>query len=153
VDAEDVLVSAQVITIDPAANTLAAEQKVTAFAKPDIVATGSTLSYYRAEGRIVLEGVARVQNREGFLEAERLEGFRRWERVVATNNVHGRFRDIDVRSRAAEILNTEKKAIFSGQVHLTQPGRQMVTDRVTVWYNAGKVLAEGQTSVRLEPQP
>jgi lipopolysaccharide export system protein LptA len=153
VDAEDVLISAQVITIDPAAGTLVAEQKVTAFAKPDIVATGAALTYHRAEGRIVLEGAARVQNREGFLEADRLEGFRRSERVVATNNVHGRFRDIEVRSRAAEVLHAEKKAIFSGQVRLTQPGRQMATDRVTVWYHAGKVLAEGQTSVRIEPQP
>jgi lipopolysaccharide export system protein LptA len=153
VDAEGVLTSAQLIVVDPAANTLVAEREVTAFTRPDVVANGSRLVYRRTEGHLFLMGAARVQNRDGFLEADRIEGLRRWERVVATDNVHGRFRDIEVRSRAAEVFLAEKRAVFTGDVTLTQPGRRLVTERVTVWYDAGRVVAEGQTTIRLEPQP
>ncbi|MDR7419915.1 MAG: LptA/OstA family protein [Armatimonadota bacterium] len=152
-DTEGVVTSAQVITLDPATSTMRAERGVTAFTKPDVVATGARLTYQRAQGRIVLEGAARVQNRDGFLAADRIEGLRRWDRVTATDNVHGRFRDIEVRSRAAEIFNADKRAVFTGDVTLTQPGRRLVTERVTVWYEAGRVVAEGQTTMRLEPQP
>lgn len=152
-DTEGTLTSAPMIAITPSADRLVAERGVSVFARPDIIATGERLTYERAPGRILLEGAARVQTRDGFLGADRIEAFRRWDRVVATNNVHGRFRDIEVRSKTAELLSGEQKAVFTGEVRLMQPGRHLVTERVTVWYAAGRIVAEGQTTVRLEPQP
>jgi lipopolysaccharide export system protein LptA len=63
------------------------------------------------------------------------------------------YRDIDVRSHAAEVLGAEKRAVFTGDVHLTQRGRRLTTEKVTVWYGEGRVVAEGQTWIRVEPQP
>ncbi len=151
-DAEDTLTAAQTIVIVPADATLVAEGEVSVFAKPDIIATAPRLRYARGEGRIVLDGRARVRNRDGFVEADRLEGLRLSERVVATGGVHASFRDIEVRSRTAEVFAVERRAVFAGDVRLTQPGRRMVTERVTIWYDEGRVVAEGQTSIRLEPQ-
>jgi lipopolysaccharide export system protein LptA len=152
-DAEGALTSADLITLDPAVGTVMADGEVTVFSQPDIVATGRRLTYDRQGGRLVLDGVARVQNRDGFLQAQRIEGFRRSERIVATGEVHGTFRDVDVRSRDAEVFYGERRAVFTGDVRLTQPGRRLVTERVQLWYDVGRVVAEGQTSIRLEPQP
>ncbi|MDR7544215.1 MAG: LptA/OstA family protein [Armatimonadota bacterium] len=152
-DAEGVLTSARTITIDLQRDVLRAEPEVTLFTLPDVVARGSRLTYDRRRRLVVLEGRARVQNRDGFLEADRLEGDRRWEMAVATGGVRGAFRDIEVRSRSGEVFYGEKRAVFVGEVQLTQPGRRLTSDRITVWYGAGRIVAEGQTSVRLEPQP
>jgi lipopolysaccharide export system protein LptA len=152
-DAEGVLASAQAIAIDLRSDVVRAEPDVTLFTPPDVVGRGSRLTYDRRRRLVVLEGRARVQNRDGFLEAERLEGDRRWEKAVAEGGVRGAFRDIEVRSRSGEVFYREKRAVFVGDVQLTQPGRRLTGDRVTVWYGVGRIVAEGQTSVRLEPQP
>jgi len=152
-EVEGSLVSAQIVTIVPATDTVTAQRDVTFFTQPDIVARGAQLVYQRSQGTATLEGRARLQNRDGFVEGDRIDGFKRWERLVVTGDVHGAYRDIEVRSRAAEVLATEKKAVFTGEVRLSQPGRRLTTEKVTVWYGAGRVVAEGQTWIRIEPIP
>lgn len=152
-DVEGGLVSARIVTIVPSTDTVTAQRDVTFFSKPDIIAKGAELVYQRAKGIAMLQGQARLQNRDGVIEGDRLEGFKQWERLVATGGVHGVYRDIDVRSRAAEVLGAEKRAVFTGEVQLTQPGRRLTTEKVTVWYEAGRVVAEGQTWIRIEPTP
>jgi lipopolysaccharide export system protein LptA len=152
-DAQGALTSAQLISITPATEMLTAEREVTVFVEPDIVGTGARLTYERPRQRVVLEGRARVQSRDGFLEADRLEGFQGTQHVIVTGHVNGKFRDLEVRSDAAEIFHKERRAVFSGGVQLTQPGRRLAASRVTVWYETNRVVAEGQTSVRIEPQP
>jgi lipopolysaccharide export system protein LptA len=152
-DAQGALTSANTITITPATEMLVAGRDVSVFVEPDIVGRGTRLTYERARQRVVLEGRARVQNRDGFLEADRLEGFQTTQYVIATGHVSGKFRDIEVRSAAAEIFHRERRAVFAGDVEFTQPGRRVGARRVTVWYETNRIVAEGQTSVRIEPQP
>ncbi len=152
-DVEGSLVSARVVTIVPSTDTVTAQRDVTFFTKPDIIARGTELVYQRSKGQVTLQGQARLQNRDGLIEGQRMEGFKRWERLVVTGDVHGVYRDIEVRSRAAEVLGAEKKAVFTGDVHLAQPGRRLTTEKVTVWYGSGRVVAEGQTWIRIEPTP
>ncbi len=152
-DVEGALVTAQAVSIVPATDTVTAQRDVTFFAKPDIVARGAELVYQRSKGIATLQGQARLQNRDGVIEGDRLEVFKRPERLVATGSVHGVYRDIDVRSRTAEVLGAEKMAVFAGEVQLTQPGRRLTTEKATVWYAAGRVVAEGQTWIRIEPSP
>ncbi len=146
-------VMAQAVTIVPATDTVTAQRDVTFSTRPDIVARGGELVYQRSKGTATLVGQASLQSRDGVIEGDRIEGFKRLERLVATGSVRGRYRDIDVRSRAAEVLGAEKKAVFTGDVHLTQPGRRLTTEKVTVWYGEGRVVAEGQTWIRIEPTP
>ncbi|MGQ0568783.1 MAG: LptA/OstA family protein [Armatimonadota bacterium] len=152
-EVETSLVSAQAVTLVPSTDTVTAEPRVTVFTKPDLVATGNRLTYRRSRGIAVLDGRARVQSSDGFIEGGRLESDRRWERLTVAGDVHGIFRDVEVRSRNAEVSGVEKKAVFTGDVRLAQPGRRLTTDKVTVWYASGRVVAEGQTWIRLEPQP
>lgn len=152
-EVETSLVSAQAVTVVPSTDTVTAGPRVTVFTKPDLVATANRLTYRRSRGIAVLDGRARLQSSDGFIEGDRLESDRRWELLTVTGDVHGIFRDVEVRSRNAEVSGAEKKAIFTGDVRLAQPGRRLTTDKVTVWYASGRVVAEGQTWIRLEPQP
>jgi lipopolysaccharide assembly outer membrane protein LptD (OstA) len=147
------LVNADVITLIPATETVTAEPRVTVFTKPDLIATGTRLTYARPRGQISLDGPIRAQSADGFIEGERMDGDERLRRLVVTGNVHAVYRDIDVRSRSAEVLGGEKRATFFGDVRVEQPGRTLLTERATVWYAAGRVLAEGPTRMRFEPAP
>jgi lipopolysaccharide export system protein LptA len=146
-------VRADVITLLPQTESVTAEPNVTLLVKPDVVATGTRLNFARAGGPIVLEGPARVQTADGFIEGQRVEGDERLSRVMVTGEVHARYRGVDVRSRTAEIFSEEKRATFLGDVRVEQPGRTLRTDRVTVWYAIGRVLAEGPTHMRFESTP
>jgi lipopolysaccharide export system protein LptA len=151
--AEGTRIAASAITVAPSSDTLTASGRVGLTTPPGITAVGDRLTYRRVRGLLVMEGAVRMQNADGSVEGDRLEAFGRWDRAVVTGNVHGVFRDIEVRSRIAEVTSAEKKAVFIGDVRLTQPDRRMITERVTVWYAVGRVVAEGQTTIRLEPQP
>ncbi|MGQ0550320.1 MAG: LptA/OstA family protein [Armatimonadota bacterium] len=145
--------SAPTIAIALADETAIAEGGVSVTAPPDARATGRRLTYAWRRGIAVLEGDARVQNRDGFVSGDRIHAEDRSRRATVTGAVLARFRDIEVRSLAAEVFGAEKKAVFTGDVQVNQPGRQMTTEKATVWYEARRVVAEGQTRVRLEGQP
>lgn len=152
-DVEGGLVSAALVTIVPETDTVTALGEVTLFTPPDLIATGARLVYRRTRGEAILEGRARVQSRDGFIQSERIEAFGSWERVKATGGVHAVLRDIEVRSVAAEVFMGERKAVFGGEVKLTQAGRFLATEKLTVWYAAGRFVAEGQTRARIETTP
>lgn len=145
--------TAPTIAIALTDQTVIAEGGVTILAPPDARATGRRLTYGWARGVAVLEGDARVQNREGFVSGDRIQAEDRSRRATVTGSVLARFRDIEVRSLTAEVFGAEKKAVFAGDVSVKQPGREMTTERATVWYDTRRVVAEGQTRVRLEGQP
>jgi len=145
--------SAPTIAIALADETVIAEGGVSVSAPPDARATGQRLTYGWRRGIAVLEGDARVQNRDGFVSGDRIQAEDRSKRATVTGAVLARFRDIEVRSLAAEVFGAEKKAVFTGDVQVSQPGRQMTTEKATVWYDVRRVVAEGQTRVRLEGQP
>jgi len=145
--------SGATITITPATDTVVAEERVTFLAPPDVVASGRRLTVERTRGRAVLDGDARLRTSDGFILGERMEGTDRLDRVTVGGGVVGRFRDIDARSRTAEYDAQEKKIVFIGDADITQAGRRMLSDRVTVWYAAGRVVAEGATRIRIDPTP
>jgi len=146
-------IAAGTITIALAEDLITADEAVRVTSLPDIVATGARLRYYRAREAAALEGGARLQNRDGIIGGERIESTGRWTRAIITGPVWSRFRDIEIHSRVAEYESVEQKAIFAGDVQISQPGRVLVTERATVWYGSGRIVAEGPTRVRLETPP
>lgn len=152
-DAEGARIRADNVILLPAADTVVAEGKVSISAWSGITATGGRLVYRRPGGTAVLEARGRVEDEDGFVEANRLESLALWERLVATGDVHSVYRGVEVRSRTAEVFVREQKAVFAGEVRVAQPGRVLTADLVTVWYATGRIVAEGQTWFRLEPQP
>lgn len=152
-DVESGLVSAASITMVPETDVVTAQGEVTFFTPPDLIASGAKLIYRRTRGEAVLEGRARVQSRDGFVQCERIEAFGRWERVKAIGGVQAVLRDMEIRSVAAEVFMGERKAVFGGEVRLAQAGRLLATEKLTIWYAAGRFVAEGQTRARIETIP
>lgn len=152
-EAEGTRLRARGVVISPSEETVRAEEAVATHVHSGVVANAAVLTYDRRRGLLVLEGLARLQHREGAVQAGRMEGFRREGRAVLSGDVHAVYRDVEVRSRAAEWFAGEQRAVFADQVLLTQPGRRLATEKVTVWYGTGRIVAEGLTSVRLEGQP
>ncbi len=152
-EAKEGRLSAPTITLDPRTGAVSGKGGVSLLVPPDVVATGRDVLVERSRGFALLEGEARLQNKDGFVSGDRIEARERGQRATVTGSVLGRFRDIEVRSRTADVFGTDKKAVFAGEVEVTQPGRRMTTEKVTVWYEARRVVAEGQTRVRLEGQP
>lgn len=145
--------SARTITIMPAHESVTAEDNARFVRPPDVVATAPRLSFDRGRGLTVLEGGARLQSREGFIQGERIEAGDNFDRATVTGGVVGRYRDIDTRSRTAEYDAREKKIVFIGDAEVTQGGRRVISERVTVWYASGRIVAEGATRVRIESAP
>lgn len=151
--AKDLTITAGMVTMSLVDDTVTADEAVVVMSPPDVIASGAHLTYRRARGAAALEGSARLQNRDGVITGERIESTGRWARAAVTGPVWGKFRDIEVRSRAAEYVSAEQKATFTGDVQVSQPGRVLFTEKVTVWYSTGRIVAEGQTRVRLEAPP
>ncbi len=152
-DVEGGLVTAVQVSVVPEADTISAQGEVVIFTPPDIIATGARLVYRRARGEAVLEGRARVQTRDGFVQCERIEAFDRWKRVKASGGVHAILRDMEIHSAGAEVFLGEQRAVFEGDVRLVQAGRHLSAEKLTVWYAAGRFVAEGQIRARIEATP
>jgi hypothetical protein len=46
----------------------------------------------------------------------------------------------------------EKKAIFRDRVTIVRPGRTMSADVVTFFYQQNRMIAEGETRIRIEDE-
>jgi lipopolysaccharide export system protein LptA len=148
-----VAIAAEEIAVTLAEDVVTAAGGVRVASPPDTVATGDRLTYHRAREAAVLEGGARLEHRDGVVAGTRIDGTGRWQRVIVQGPVWSRFRNIEIRSRSAEIVRAEQKATFVGDVEITQAGRLLTTERATVWYGSGRIVAEGATRVRLETPP
>jgi lipopolysaccharide export system protein LptA len=148
-----VTIGAGEVAVVLAADVVTAAGRVRVTSPPDAVATGDRLTYHRAREAAVLEGDARLEHHDGVITGTRIEGTARWQHVVVDGPVRSTFRNIEVRSRLAEIVRAEQKAIFTGDVEIIQAGRLLTTERATVWYGSGRIVAEGATRVRLETPP
>jgi lipopolysaccharide export system protein LptA len=147
------VIDAEMVAVSLADDTVTAAAAVRVAFPPDLVATGARLAYRRASGAATLDGDASLQHRDAVLKGTRIDATRRWQHAAVSGPVWSRFRDIEVRSQAAEYDGQERKAIFTGDVAISRPGRVLVTDKATVWYATGRIVAEGQTRVRLEAPP
>lgn len=151
VETEGRVLKADRIQYAVSSGALTAAGNVTVFAPPDLIATGKELT---AKGResATLAGRARIQNRDGYIEGDRLEIQERTQTAYLRGNVVGVFQDTRITAEAATLLAKERKAIFHDRVTVTRPGRTMSAERVTLYYQERRLVAEGQTSIRIEEE-
>jgi len=145
------VLNADHVVYTPASRSLSARGNVRVFAPPDMIATGREL-FAKQGAVIVLTGRARLQNRDGYLQGDRLEVDEKAETAYLRDNVLGEFRDIKITSDAATLFAKEKKVVFRDRVKITQPARTMTADRVTIFYESRRMIAEGATTIRIEEE-
>lgn len=117
-----------------------------------ITARGQTLLMKRGEAA-TLRGRARVQSQDGSLEADQIDVSESAQVAYARGNVAGVFGETRVTSGAATFYHRERRAVFRDGVRVTRPGRTIQADLVTVYLQDRRVVAEGETTIRLEEAP
>lgn len=140
---------ADLIAYGVSTKVLTARGNVQFFTPPDIIASGRDL-VATGQDTAVLTGRARVANHDGFIQGDRLEVQRSTQSAFLRGNVVGEFRDTRLTSEAATLFAREKKAVFTGHVTVVRPGRTMTTERLTVYYQENRIVAEGPTQMRIE---
>lgn len=113
--------SADEITLAPPHDRMTASGHVRLRAPPDVLATGSRLTYDGRSKVVTLIGPARIETR-----------------------------DIAARADQATLLVPAQKVILTGAVRVTQRGQTLEGTVVTIFYGARRIIAEGPTRLRFE---
>ncbi len=137
---------------DATSGDVVARGTVTIVAPPDLVASGGDLTANLRSEIATLRGRARVQNAEGFIEGDRLDVDGRTQTASVRDHVVAGFRKLRLTADTAALTVREHKAVFRGHVQIVDPARTVTADQVTVYYQAGRVIVEGATSVRIEEE-
>jgi lipopolysaccharide assembly outer membrane protein LptD (OstA) len=119
---------------------------------PGITARAQSLLMKRGEAA-TLRGRARVETDDGSLEADQIDVSETAQVAYARGNVAGVFADTRITSGAATFYHRERRAVFRDGVRVTRPGRLIQADVVTVYLQDRRVVAEGETTIRLEEEP
>jgi lipopolysaccharide export system protein LptA len=141
------------ITIVLTEDRLTATGGVRVFAPPDMLATGSGLTYNRRTGRVTLAGPVTVQNREGRVTGERLEAAEGLQQARVWGDVRVSFRYITARADAATLIAPAQKVILTGAVRVQQDGRTLEGASVTIFYATRQIVVEGPMRLRFVPGP
>lgn len=151
VEARERVLRADEVTYTVAARALTARGHVQYFTPPDIIMSGDDL-IIKGRDVAVLKGHARVQNRDGFVSGDRLEMDEKAQTAYLRGHVLGVFQETRITSDAATLVAREKKAIFRDRVTIVRPGRTMSADVVTFFYQQNRMIAEGETRIRIEDE-
>lgn len=100
-----------------------------------------------------LRGRARVQTADGHIEADQIDVSERAQTVLARGNVTGVFAQTRITAGAAAYDHGRRRAVFREAVRVTQPGRTIHADVVTISLQDRRVVAEGETTIRLDDEP
>lgn len=119
---------------------------------PDLTITGGTL-IAKGTQSVTVTGRPRIENREGFIEGDRLEVAVEAQIAFVRGNVASVFQDTRITSAAATLLAKENKAIFREKVTVIQPGRTMSAELVTYYYKERRIVSEGKTTIKVQQPP
>lgn len=117
------------------------------------VLTGRVMRYDLRTRRVSVTGSATVRSSDAVVTGDRLDGDPAAEIATLRGRVRGTFGAIRGTARAATINARDRVAILEGDVALQRPDGTLWASRVTIYYGAGKVVAEGVTRIVIEEKP
>ncbi|MDQ7818935.1 MAG: LptA/OstA family protein [Armatimonadota bacterium] len=117
----------------------------------NLAATAQTL-VARGARTATLGGRARMQTPDGELQADRIDVQVQEQTAQASGNVMGVFQDTTITSQAATLSVPDGYAVFRGQVTVRRPGRTLTADVVTFYYREHRLVAQGETTIRIQPE-
>lgn len=143
------VVRAERLTYGVAAGAVEADGGVEMFIPPDIIGRGRSLVMKRGEAATLL-GRARIQTKDGYVESDRMDFAERTQVAFARGNVVGVFEETRITAAAATFYNLERRAVFRDGVRVVRPGRTLQAQVVTIYIKDRRIVAEGETTIRLE---
>jgi len=122
------------------------------FAVPTGVASGRSLV---ADLRVNTGTLtpAQIKSKEGTISGDRLDVDNVGRQAVLRGHVAGTFGATRLTSETATIFEREKKIVFRRTVRVSRPGRVLLADVVTLYYEENRLVAEGQTRILIQETP
>jgi lipopolysaccharide assembly outer membrane protein LptD (OstA) len=148
----DRTVRAERVTYQPKDETLVATGGVVVTYPPDLTITGGRLEARGAEVAAVT-GRPRIQHPEGFIEGDRIDVAVQSQIAFVRGTVVSAFGETTITSSLATVLVKERKAIFRDHVTVVRPGRTLISEVVTYYYTERRLVAEGQTTIKIQQTP
>jgi lipopolysaccharide assembly outer membrane protein LptD (OstA) len=149
---EQRVVRAEHLTYAVQSGAVTADGGVELTIPPGITARGQRLLMKRGEAA-TLRGRARVQTQDGSLEADQIDVSEPAQVAYARGHVAGIFEETRITADAATFYHRERRAVFRDGVTVTRPGRTIQADVVTIYLHDRRIVAEGDTTIRLEEEP
>lgn len=117
---------------------------------PAIAASGARLDVRGAVA--VLSGGAKVETPDGVIEGDSIEVSEREQVAFVRGNVRAAFDDTRVTARAATLYGGERRVLFRDDVVVVRPGRTLRAASVTVFLEEKRIVAEGETTIRIDEE-
>lgn len=147
-ESRDYSLQADHILADRAAHRLAADGHVTAFSAPDLIINGDRATYNQDARYGVVSGHAVVSNRGGRMLGDWVELFQDKQQAAVHGPVAAEVYGATITGQAATIDFVKASAVFAGHVTVTRRQGTLSADRVTIFYNDRRLVAEGTTHAR-----
>lgn len=144
---------ADLIAADRQHDRLEASGNVTLFSQPDLIVTGTRLSYDEGTRYAVIRGDAAtratIQNRDGRIRGRWMEVFRKTGQAIIHGPIDAEIYDATLTGSDATIDLDRGIAVVMGRVAVLRRQGTLLADRVTVYYRARRFVAEGTTHLTL----
>ncbi len=141
------------IVADRQRDRLEAAGNVTLFSQPDLIVTGTHLVYEEGAQHAVVSGTAAtrasVQNRDGRIRGSWIEVFRKAGQATVHGPIDAEVYDASLTGADATIDLNRGTAVITGNVKVVRRQGTLLADRLTVFYRAGRFVAEGATHMTL----
>ncbi len=140
--------SADRIDADRAADRIAAEGHVNAFWAPDLIVTGQRATYDQRTQYAVVTGHPVASNKAGRVQGDWFELFQAANRAVVHGPVEAEVYGATITGAGATIDFKASTAVFTGHVVVTRRQGTLWADRVAIYYDAQRIVAQGTTHAR-----
>ncbi len=148
IDGREYALSADQIVADRGSGRLGAQGHVNAFSAPDLIVTGERASYDQHTQYMVVTGHPVASNKAGRLRGDWFELFRAANRAVVHGPVEAEVYGATIAGSGATVDLKRSTAVFTGHVQVTRRQGTIWADRVTIYYETRRIVAEGATRAR-----
>ena len=144
-ETKDYAIQADRIAADRGAGRLQADRHVTMFMAPDLIVNGDRLVYNQGARYGVIRGHVVASNRAGRILGDWAEFFQKQEQATVHGPVTAEVYGATITSNIAHVDFAKSVAVFTGHAFVTRRQGNLTADRVTIYYNTRRLIAEGGT--------
>ncbi|HKX17091.1 MAG TPA: LptA/OstA family protein [bacterium] len=144
-ETKDYAIQADRIAADRGAGRLVADRHVTLFMAPDLIVNGDRLAYNQGAHYGIISGHVVASNRAGRVLGDWVELYQKQERATIHGPVTAEVYGATITSSIAHVDFAKSVAVFSGHTFVTRRQGTLTADKVTIYYNTRRFIAEGGT--------
>ncbi|MHB8731874.1 MAG: LptA/OstA family protein [bacterium] len=146
-ETKDYALQADHIVADRAVGRLVADRHVTMFMAPDLIVNGDRAVYNQAAHYGVISGHVVASNRAGRIIGDWIEFYQQKQQATVHGPVTAEVYGATITSSIAHVDFVKSSAVFVGHAVVVRRQGTLNADRVTIFYNSRRLIAEGTTHV------